>query len=1790
MKKALLLLVLLASLGASAQTLTSVSYSEDASVFLNPERGFYHHTQTHAGIVDDTTPSAPYVLLTAGELDNIKNGIPGNGSYPGKTSLVLRLFYLHEFHNSTNVSAAYITNMQADFNQLRTKGMKAIIRFAYTNNETKKDLGVTVARIQGHLASLKTVIEANQDVILVAQLGLIGTYGESYYTTNFGDAGQVSPTQWNMRSQVVQSFLDFLPTGLQVQLRTPLQKSKYLEYISQSTNAVTEQEAHNTSIAKSRIGHFNDCILSSPDQKIQEFKILRSAFAGLSSTIRIGYRGLKNGTLALGSTESQMPAPGNPLASYALGTPNVTGGVPNWSAIGNVVLFTNGTILELKAAHDATYLYFRVKESGYLQSTRDTYQLFIDTDNNSSTGWIDAAAWSSTGANHVIENDVLKAHTLSGNGFTFNTVSTVAPTVSYTGSYDDQGTYIFPSDIDFVADESKYVMIGGETCAPTTQTECAVSLARMALHRYTFLNEVYHPTVLTGWQTNNCYADFQKKLGYRIRLLSANIQSSVEVGKGLYVSLSMINDGFAAPAKLRKLNLVLRNTSTNAIYTVPFQSQAADARKWQTGSFTVNESLAIPADVPTGTYALSLAMPDASSSLASNAAYAVRFANTGTWDATNGRNNLNTNITITAATTPTTPTIVIDGLTTDWNNVDNAGLTGTTTSIQKIKAFDDVNNLYVLATGTLNSNYQLYIDADGKSFTGYQSWVNGADYKVEAGKLYRHEWAESWVEILTLNSSQLVKNASALEVLIPKTSLYGIDEYVGLGYRDLSGSTVIGSLPATGNLVTYNLINPVSIVRPAITITVNGSSTDWAYVNPIATAAGTVQLMKVYDDIQNVYLLLKGSLTATVTDYDLFFNTDNNTATGLIDAASWSSTGADYAIIGGGLYKHDATTANGVNGWGWTYQSLVVTTAFDGAFTTQELVIPKSKFNTLTTGAVITVGYRKLAANAVVAKLPLSGGMATYTIENPYIPNLQTLTLSDDITNLYATIQGASITSNYKMFLNTDNNTATGYVDAQFWSVMGADYMIENGIFYQYNGTGQAWGWTTAANTVSVVNTQLTPTLAQRVITIPRAQFPTLTTGSIVLAGFANDLVADKLPTGSNLQSYSLTKAYIPALSSFVMQDNSTNIFLTVQGSSLPSTYEAFLNTDNNTSTGFIDATWNPMGADFMIQNGSLYAYSGSGNAWGWTLVQAGLQVNNSTVSTDLYQREILVPRSKLTTLIIGATIKGGYRSVIGGVTAAVIPTAGGAMQNHTISTSYVPDLQDITVSDNSTSIIVTVRGGNLSSTYQVYVNTDNVASSGYSDGTWAATGINHLVENGLLYVYAGTGANWSWTPISGNVTVTNNTASGVTTRTITITKSALTNLAGTIKVGYRNLVSGSLSGKLPADNDMYSFVLLPALQNIGESGSLTFSQPNKDAWFTKTLTRSYNNPVVIISPLSYNDANPATIRVKNVTSNSFQYQIDEWDYLDGAHGSETVYFIVVEAGRYTLDGGVVLEAGTRSVNNKWSLQTFGSSFATVPLVLAQTLSSNEATAVTTRIRWIGNTNFELKIQEEEAKDYLPNRIRANETVGYLAFTEGSGNFGYTFETDGTSRSYNNDFKKIWFLGTGTKASVFAHMQTSYGGNTASLRYKSLTNTNFYVMVQEEQSYDFETEHTTEEVGYLVLGGSGVFQGTPAASSGGGGGSGARVAASTSDQKQVEEAEAQLGIQAYPNPIDRYLTIKSDVGIQQLQITDINGRILVSDSHSASEKIVDTESWPAGFYVVRVLQTNSTTKMIKVVK
>jgi hypothetical protein len=234
-----------------------------------------------------------------------------------------------------------------------------------------------------------------------------------------------------------------------------------------------------------------------------------------------------------------------------------------------------------------------------------------------------------------------------------------------------------------------------------------------------------------------------------------------------------------------------------------------------------------------------------------------------------------------------------------------------------------------------------------------------------------------------------------------------------------------------------------------------------------------------------------------------------------------------------------------------------------------------------------------------------------------------------------------------------------------------------------------------------------------------------------------------------------------------------------------------------------------------------------------------------------------------------------------------------------------------------------------------------------------------------------------------------------------------------------------------------------------------------------------FTNPIVVMGPPSFVGAQPTTVRVRNVTSSSFQHALQEWDYLDGTHIEESIGYLVLEAGTSTL-GSLAAEAGAVSIDHNWASVGFSQSFTVAPVVLAQVVSLNGGQAVTTRIRNVTTAGFEVRLQEEEGND----GTHVVETVHFIAVEPGTADVGGTrFAVGRTADTVTDTFSIISFGTSVTSPALMADMQTTDGTDPATLRHAALSSTAVEVKVEEEQSADSETSHTTEVVGYVVAGG-----------------------------------------------------------------------------------------------------------------
>ncbi len=77
----------------------------------------------------------------------------------------------------------------------------------------------------------------------------------------------------------------------------------------------------------------------------------------------------------------------------------------------------------------------------------------------------------------------------------------------------------------------------------------------------------------------------------------------------------------------------------------------------------------------------------------------------------------------------------------------------------------------------------------------------------------------------------------------------------------------------------------------------------------------------------------------------------------------------------------------------------------------------------------------------------------------------------------------------------------------------------------------------------------------------------------------------------------------------------------------------------------------------------------------------------------------------------------------------------------------------------------------------------------------------------------------------------------------------------------------------------------------VAETGVINLT----NAWVNVPFRNPFNKPIVIMGGITVNDGDPATIRVKDVTSTGFQVRLQEWQYQNGTHDIEQLGYMVVE-------------------------------------------------------------------------------------------------------------------------------------------------------------------------------------------------------------------------------------------------------------------------------------------------------
>ncbi len=269
-----------------------------------------------------------------------------------------------------------------------------------------------------------------------------------------------------------------------------------------------------------------------------------------------------------------------------------------------------------------------------------------------------------------------------------------------------------------------------------------------------------------------------------------------------------------------------------------------------------------------------------------------------------------------------------------------------------------------------------------------------------------------------------------------------------------------------------------------------------------------------------------------------------------------------------------------------------------------------------------------------------------------------------------------------------------------------------------------------------------------------------------------------------------------------------------------------------------------------------------------------------------------------------------------------------------------------------------------------------------------------------------------------------------------------------------------------------------------------TITVPEKsvpDEWFWFSFLHEFRNaPVIIAEPdLTFNGPEELRWRLKGINTTGFHIAQQEPGNRDNIHASENVTYIAVPEGSwlaiYNISSGegVRVEAGKFQTSNwvsgdgdsgTWTTVEYYYGFSESPVVFTQIQDFTYTGEAHTRITDVGTLSFKTAPEPQGNVLTPPSTLV---TVGWVAVEK---HVVSGFSEAGVGVWTDEVWSQIIFQQTYSRPPhVVAWMQTYLGGDSSGVRSKGLTAEGVYVKVEEDTTYDFETDHVDEAIGYYAV-------------------------------------------------------------------------------------------------------------------
>lgn len=275
-----------------------------------------------------------------------------------------------------------------------------------------------------------------------------------------------------------------------------------------------------------------------------------------------------------------------------------------------------------------------------------------------------------------------------------------------------------------------------------------------------------------------------------------------------------------------------------------------------------------------------------------------------------------------------------------------------------------------------------------------------------------------------------------------------------------------------------------------------------------------------------------------------------------------------------------------------------------------------------------------------------------------------------------------------------------------------------------------------------------------------------------------------------------------------------------------------------------------------------------------------------------------------------------------------------------------------------------------------------------------------------------------------------------------------------------------------------------------------TFSVP---AWTSVTFLEPFDTrPLVFVLPTDQG-GDPATIRVRNVTTTGFELLQVEPSANDGPHVSMTTAYLAIEPGNHVLPDGsriIALERTTAAFVNRlvgvsWDLLAFPTAFTSAPaaVVQIQTMASEGQTPpgspsapfMDVGMRNLGPASVEITLErgESTAGTVLPERVGivAIDNAARVPFVDGFGT-AVTLQSiaspDNIQGWSNGCYTNAYPAPFASTPLAVASVNSRDGNNGGWIRRCSETPAALGLTVDEDIDNDSERSHTTESAGIIA--------------------------------------------------------------------------------------------------------------------